>query len=73
MVSLGLLVGRGEEPASCVFALQYVSPGLNGNPLLSNSDTARPHAVGEYQTLFSPARSISDDDGACRPDDERLN
>lgn len=45
------LVDRGEDPATCVFVMRYMFPGLNGNLPASNSETAWPHAIAGHQTL----------------------
>lgn len=57
------LLSRGEFPASTLWALQYMSPGLNGHLPASDADTAWPHAIAGHQTLFSPAYESASDDG----------
>jgi hypothetical protein len=61
----------GEFPASALWALQYMSPGLNGNLPKRNSDTAWPHAIDGHQTLFSPAwQNAADDDLQVKTNDQ---
>jgi len=67
------LVQRGEFPATALWLIQYMSPGLNGNLPKSNADTAWPHAVAGHQTLFSPAWSLASDDSLAVQANNVLN
>lgn len=58
------LVNADEAPAIALWALQYISPGLNGNLPASDSATAWSHQHAGHQTLFSHAWSQTQDDGA---------
>ncbi|KAF2150293.1 FAD-binding domain-containing protein [Myriangium duriaei CBS 260.36] len=62
-----------DPPASTVWALQYMYPGLNGNLPVSDCDTAWPHAAAGHQTLFSPTWSLASNDGVMRKFNDRYN
>lgn len=49
------MLAVGEFPFEALWALQYMSPGLNGNLPASDADTAWPHSVVGHQVLFAPA------------------
>lgn len=49
------LQGRGENPYSASFVLQYMFPGFNSHLPKSDDETAWPHSVVGHQTLFTPA------------------
>lgn len=48
------MVKTGDDVTSSLWALQYMSPGLNGNLPTTAEATAWPHPVAGHQTLFSP-------------------
>ena len=67
------LVSNGESPASALWAIQYMFPGLNGNLPASDSATAWPHHNAGHQTLFSPAWAKIQDDKATYTANDVLN
>lgn len=70
---VGTILANGDFPATALWALQYMSPGLNGNLPTSPSATGWPHTIAGHQTLFSPAWLSSADDTVTAVDNENFN
>jgi len=66
-------LANNDFPASALWALQYMYPGLNGNLPSSDSATAWPHSVSAHQTLFSPAWSSASDDALVNNNNNIFN
>lgn len=69
---INTLLSHGEFPATSLFVLQYMFPGLNGYLPTSNSATAWPHAIAGHQTLFSPSWSSVANDAFTDATNEQL-
>ncbi|KAI8807244.1 FAD binding domain protein [Cladochytrium replicatum] len=70
---INTIVSRGDLPASALWALQYMSPGLSGNLPKSDTETSWPHSVSAHQTLFSPAWLNSENDKLVVEDNDMFN
>jgi len=70
---VGSLLANGEVPVSALWAIQYMSPGLNGNLPPSDASTAWPHSVSGHQTLFSPAWNNATDDAVTFASNDKFN
>ncbi|GAB7356224.1 hypothetical protein MBLNU459_g7044t1 [Dothideomycetes sp. NU459] len=67
------MLAAGEVPATAVWVVQYMHPGLNGHVPASGAATAWPHAVSAHQTLFSPAWNRSAHDALTEAQNARFD
>lgn len=67
------VLANGDVPASAVFVLQFMFPGLNVNIPKSNDATGWSHADAGHQTLFSPGYSKISTDALTLKDTIKFN
>lgn len=67
------IAAAGEFPATGLWALQYMFPGLSGTLPATSDATAWPHTVAGHQTLFSPSWEHAMADGLTASANSKLN